>query len=198
MQRCRKGAGIAVFPTDRVLDLPYLDTNESILKRKCQRMIMHNKVTIDFYELGLRILHHHCSGLQRSTHGHVARFLASMSTRGASEAAGLSGLDLRSELALCVRSGHLRRALGCLAALAAGASERAALAAFPRWHAAGADAAGGTLLCSCRTQSVPKREGKMLLPKSRVQRGAKFLSLHPNKVGEPFDLSARNRILHML
>ena len=173
------GAGIAVFPTDWVLELPYLDTDKSILKRKCC-MIMHNKVTIDYCELGLRILLYHCSGLQRSMHGHMARFLASMSTRGAGEAAGLSGLDLRSELALCVRSGHLRRALGCLAALAAGASERAALAAFPRWHAAGADAAGGTLLSNCGRQSVPRKEGNMLLPLSRVQCCANFLSFHPN------------------
>mmetsp|Transcript_12197 Transcript_12197/g.36597 ORF Transcript_12197/g.36597 Transcript_12197/m.36597 type:complete len:1238 (-) Transcript_12197:225-3938(-) len=70
-------------------------------------------------------------GLVREHHDEVARFLAALQPEGAAEAQKLPGLSLSAELSLAIQRGQYTQALRCLEALAAGHTERAAIAAMP-------------------------------------------------------------------
>lgn len=79
---------------------------------------------------------HGCAGLWQGNHDGLAAFLAATGPAALPDAAALSGLSLREELRLCRGAGQLRRALACLTAMAAGATERSALTALPCWRGA--------------------------------------------------------------
>lgn len=75
------------------------------------------------------------AGLWQGNHDSLATFLAAMGPAALPEAAALSGLSLRSELALCRGAGQLRRALACLTAMAAGACHVTTLLLLkPSWY----------------------------------------------------------------
>lgn len=75
-----------------------------------------------------------CAGLWQGNHDGLAAFLAATGPAALPDAAALLGLSLRAELRLCRGAGQLRRALACLTAMAAGATERSALAGLPCWR----------------------------------------------------------------
>ena len=74
------------------------------------------------------------TGLARSHHSELARFIAAMIPgKGVEVGLSLSGINLKEELVLSRRSGKFRRALRCLQALAAGADSSAAFQELPVW-----------------------------------------------------------------
>ena len=74
------------------------------------------------------------AGLPKQNHDELAAFIAAIAPQnGLEEALSLSGISLRTEMALSRRAAKLRRALRCLQALAAGADDAAAFREFPAW-----------------------------------------------------------------
>jgi hypothetical protein len=91
------------------------------------------------------------AGLWQGNHDGLASFMAATGQAALPEAAALSGLSLRAELRLCQAAGQFRRALACLAALAASATERSAVMALPSWRRAAAE----SLPCTSITPRAP-------------------------------------------